>query len=946
MANRLAQRPGGIIGTGPSDKSEVPLRMKNYSELSIRLLFFASGFCGLIYEVGWAKILHKVVGCSLHAVTLVMAAFMSGLALGSFLAGQLTRRRTNGLKIYAYLEAGIGMFALLSPLVFAGLVPVYVGLHGLLNASAHVGHVLRFAICFLALVVPAALMGATLPTLTQYLDRLRPGLGRNLGYLYGFNTLGAMLGCFSAGFLFIPTFGIAWAVRGAALVNVAAAALALLIDKYVSAPTAAPSPAAYEGKSTYSTALLLVAFALSGFFSLGYEVLWTKAISLFIGNSVYAFSAMLTTFLFGLGLGGVVVAKFADRLKRPWFWLGLIEIAIGVSALASIVIFARFSYGDRFSNNSATPLWFKFTYSFLVTFLPTVLMGSLLPVAARIVVHSTATAGRGVGNLYALNTLGCMTGAAVTGLALIPLMGIQKSIVLLCALQMLLGLVMIKSGPGLPLRRRTAWAAAVPALVLAFTWVLPMQGKIYSSANRTGMPKSQSIYYREGAASVVEVLEDTNGNRFLIINGAINAAPYPVSVGLRAHRLISQLPLMLHPNARRLLLLGLGSGMTSGAASQFDDLETIDCAELSSDVVGAAGCFERWNHGVARSSTFNLTIEDGRNFILTSPGKYDVITLESIHPKWDAGNASLYSRDFYRLCQSRLNPGGFVSQWAPLNGISLGEFRTILKTFSEVFPHSSLWFAQTSGYLASTNAILLGAQEPLSIDTDRLLAAFERPNVARDLEEEGVADAFELLDSFIMEGEALRRFAGDEVPSNTDDHPILEYGPVVNQYEQILAALAPARISVRPYCLRPATRADSESFFANLQRRFEVSQLSIRGDLAHLRGDHNHAIGYYGAALLTDPGNRDTAEEFRNIQFASNYQFMKTIGIARYWRPEEIHRFLRIMFHREDKDAVLWTGRQYQLAGWHDAARVHYRQVLALDPRNAEATAYLLEIQE
>jgi len=204
---------------------------------------------------------------------------------------------------------------------------------------------------------------------------------------------------------------------------------------------------------------------------------------------------------------------------------------------------------------------------------------------------------------------------------------------------------------------------------------------------------------------------------------------------------------------------------------------------------------------------------------------------------------------------------------------------------------------------------LLGSKERLAVDTDRLLAAFARPLVARDLEEEGIDDAIELLDGFIMEGEVLRHFAGQDVPSNTDDLPILEYGPLVNRYEQILAALAPVRSSVRPYCLPPTSQADSGAFFAKLQRRFEVSQLSIQGDLAHLRGDHDHAIGYYGAALLLDPGNRDTAEEYKNIQFKGNYQFMVTFDKARSWRPEEIQRFLRIMFHRDDKAAVLWTGR-------------------------------------
>jgi spermidine synthase len=151
--------------------------------------------------------------------------------------------------------------------------------------------------------------------------------------------------------------------------------------------------------------------------------------------------------------------------------------------------------------------------------------------------------------------------------------------------------------------------------------------------------------------------------------------------------------------------------MTAGAALSFETLQTIECAELSREVAEASGYFESWNHEVARSPRFTLAFEDGRNFPLTAGRAYDVITLESIHPKWDAGNASLYSREFYELCKSRLNPGGFISQWAPLNGMTLREFRTIVRTFSEAFPHASLWFAKPTGYLASTNAILLGARE-------------------------------------------------------------------------------------------------------------------------------------------------------------------------------------------------------------------------------------------
>lgn len=924
----------------------------SWFEHSVRLLFFSSGFCSLVYEVVWAKTLHKIVGSSLHAVTLVMAAFMCGLAVGSLCGGRLTRSQAgNGLRTYAYLEAGIGCFALVSPWVYDQLTPVYVGLHHLFGASASVTHALRFVLCFLALIVPAAMMGATLPVVAHDLERRTPGLVRNLGFLYGFNTLGAMLGCFAAGFFLIRSLGIAWTVRGAALVNLTAAALALWISGH--APQAAAPPVADERSRSpgedqpgYRTRLLLPAFALSGFFSMGYEVLWFKAIGFFISNTAYAFSAMLTTFLLGLGVGGVLVGAFAGRLKRLWFAFGLIEILIGASALGSIVIFAKLSFPGHFANNSATPMWFKFVYSLLVMFVPTVLMGLLLPLAGRMLAGRTRATGARVGRLLAANTLGCVMGAAATGFVLIPALGIQKSILLLCGLQVLLGLVLLLSAPELPRRRRLAWALPVTALTLASVGLLPIRGNIYSSAGRMGMPEAEPIFYREGAASIVEVLASPDGNLDLVINGSLNASPYPVSVGLRAHRLISQLPLMLHPHPRRLLLLGLGSGMTAGAALPWGSLESIACAELSREVAQASDHFERWNHGVAKSPKFMLSFEDGRNFMLTSTRTYDVITLESIHPKWDAGNASLYSREFYQVCKSRLDPGGFVAQWAPLNGMTLHEFKTILRTFVEEFPHASLWFVQPTGYLASTNAILLGAREPLSIDTDHVLAAFDQPAIARDLAEEGIDDPTQLLDGFIMEGDALKRFAGQEVPLNTDDHPVLEYGPVVSHHEEIFAALASSRSFVLPRCRPPVARANAEAFFAKLRKQFEVSQLAIQGDLAHLRGEHDRAIGRYGAAFLLDPGNRRIVEEYQNVQFKGNYHFLVTSGRAGSWRPEEVHRFLRIMFHRDDMDAVLWTGRQYQMAGWHDAARMHYRHVLAVDPQRADAEAHLRELPE
>src|SRR5215471_11812238 len=309
-------------------------------------LFFLSGISGLLYEVAWTRMLHLLFGDTVLAVSTVLASFMAGLALGSFWSGRYVDHCPRVLALYAGLEAGIGASAVALPAVLQVLTPLYIWLHQYLHASFWLFSVVRFLLAFCLLFIPTTLMGATLPVLSRYMVRNTATLGWRVGTLYALNTAGAVLGCFAAGFLLLARYGLTRTVWIGAALNLAIALIVWIGTRW--GPTEArgaesppsqpdhevPAPAVQETMARR----VLACFALSGFAALSYEVIWTRALTFFIGNSIYAFSAMLTTFLCGLALGSLLCARCADRQPNPLAWLGSLQVVIGVYGLLSIAI--------------------------------------------------------------------------------------------------------------------------------------------------------------------------------------------------------------------------------------------------------------------------------------------------------------------------------------------------------------------------------------------------------------------------------------------------------------------------------------------------------------------------------------------------------------------------------------------------------------------------------
>lgn len=914
-------------------------------------LFFGSGFSGLVYEVVWVRILQTILGSTTYAVSIVLTAFMAGLAIGSFYAGRLIGKRAEALKIFGWIELGIGFFAFLSPVLLTALNPIYVWLHNEILNSFPLLNLVRFILSFAILIVPTAFMGATLPVLSKFFVKRESKLGTDIGGLYGFNTLGSMVGCFSTGFFLIEQIGVRRSIFLAALINLLIAAIIFILHRRFSNLWAAPSEdhsvkvkTKKETQAIYSTTLLrlvLLTFAVSGFVALGYEVLWTKAISFFAGNTSYAFSTMLTTFLCGLGVGSVIAMRFCDRMRSLLIGFGLAEILIGFCAILTIPMFARLFFlmePTPFGGSEATPVWLKFSYSFLAMLLPTLIMGAIFPLVSKIYTRSINQIGRSIGNIYSINTTGAILGSAVAGFVLIPLIGIQKSILLLATVNIVVGIILIACSPEMTFKRKCTLLVPIVLFTTILTSIVPVSGKIFSSIKRPTMPRGNSIYYKEGVTHIVEILESKDGTRHLILDGGINASTASTGVGMRVHMLMAQLPLLLHQNPRSILLIALGSGMTAGATLAFGSLETIDCPEISPDVVKAANYFSKWNHNILNSPRFNLYIEDGRNFVLTTARRYDIITTGIIHPKHSAGNASLYSRQYYEICKSKLNKGGIICQWVPLNGLKVSEFKLILKTFQEVFPHSTLWFAQTFGSWGNSNTLLIGTDDELRIDYNKLEKDLREDEIASDLKSEGIHNVFELLDCFAMSEKGLAEYVSDQIEITTDDRPLLEFGSVEMHYAEILADLASKREPILPHLINVGRSSeDSVHIYDKLQNYFEVSNKCIQGDIAALRKRYGKALAEYSAALKLAPHREDVRCQFLELQIQTHKYLAESLLKQKDRYGSDIEQYLQLLeVNPDDAEALFRTGYLYQKLGWLDAAIFQYEEALKLEPDNLE----------
>jgi spermidine synthase len=836
----------------------------------VLVLFFLSGACTLVYEVVWVRMLMLVFGVSVFAVSTVLTAFMAGLALGSAWFGRLVDRKGNGLRIYAYLEAGIGLFALAFPFILSRLDLLYTFIYRQLEGHDYLFSLIRFLICFLVLLVPTTLMGGTLPVLSKFIVRRRAAVGHGVGVLYAVNTFGAAAGCLAAVYFLMEQMGTLGATYTAAAANLGIAGIAFLLGR---SRTDSGREPAKRGRGREEPApdsstvsprvarLVFWGFALSGFTALGYEVIWTRLLATVLRiTTVQSVSTILIVFLFGLAAGGAFGARFVDRWRGLPSIFGGIELLLGLFALGSIAVFGAVPF--LMGALDALPAWWGhmlrlFVVAFGVMLVPTFLMGALFPIAGKIHVLGLGSLGRRIGNVYAVNTTGAIFGAFVTGFVLIPFLGTQNSVHLLAWLNIALGAAIVMLAPAIRIGSRAVVLASLVAPALLIVLFLPANHM--EKVLERSQPNSSLLFYDEDAGGTVTVHASPDGKRLLKVNGAGEVPTDRASI--RTFRLLGTLPFVVHPAPEEVLVIAFGGGITL-AAAELQKPRRIDCVEVVPGVFEAARFFSRYNNRVFErldADHFDVIVDDGRNHVLRTGRSYDVIISDATHPG-TTDSWILYTEEFYRLCQKRLRRDGVLAQWLPLHGLTAQDYGTILRTFRTVFPHATVWW--TRGY-----SVLLATPERLAVDLARVTERLGREAVKRDLFEVDLDDPVSFLSALALDEQAMSAFVASG-PINTDNRPYISF---TDRSRAGTATGLPAMIAMGPFLV---DRFDAESIqagkddLARLDRRLRARRHTFVADVALKLGDRQRALAELRQARTVDPGERAAARMLRGLESA------------------------------------------------------------------------------
>ncbi|HWE25124.1 MAG TPA: fused MFS/spermidine synthase [Myxococcales bacterium] len=742
---------------------------------AIPALFFASGGAGLVYEVIWSRLLKDLFGVTAHAVAAVLASYLLGLALGSWLLGPAADRARNPLRVYGLLEIGVALSALATSFLLPHLEPIHAWAATRLAPDSAALAGIRLALAAAVVVPPTLLMGATLPAMTRASVKSVAELGREVGLLYAVNTAGAVAGCALAGFALIGVLGVHPTLWLAVLTNLTVGGIALVIRL----EPALPAPAA--SSAPRDSFWILLAIAVSGIASLALEVIWTRVLILVVGTSTYAFVTMLTAFLIGIALGSALVRIFDPRIRDPRRLFGYVQLGIAAATLLSIPLFASLVIrGQRwmFELEQDWPALFaaQFGLAFAVMLVPTTLMGMTFPLASRVAVRAVDSLGRELGRLYGANTLGNIAGAILGGFFLIPAFGLQRAVALVALLNLATAAWAI-------LPRARSLLRSIPVaivLVSSAAFLIAWTPRPFSSMEES--EDDSVLYYREGLENTVKVIQrgaDAR-QRVMLVDGVRIGQS---STGLdQKQQVLAHLPFLLRPAnpPRKVLSIGLGTGILMGEVARHG-IDAGVCVELSPEVVEGARYFDSFNASVLDDRRVRIVVDDGINFLARSAERWDAIISDGKSRHGHVGNARFYSVDFYQSARQHLTPGGAMVQWVPLDQAS-GELRTIARSFSRVFPHFYLWVAQNSVFMT-------GQVEPLSLDLSQAQRLLDAPETA-DLRRYGWRSASELASLLIVDAEAARPWLEVENTVNSLEQPMLEFYSPSAQARPIPARVA------------------------------------------------------------------------------------------------------------------------------------------------------------
>lgn len=783
---------------------------RTYSTRSLKFVavcFLLSGATGLIYEVLWARMLGLVFGVTTLAISAVLAAFMGGLALGSVLASRFATRIVRAVRVYAVIELAIGVYALAVPLLFRLIDLLYAGVWQSLQPGFYGSAATRFVLASLVLIIPTALMGATLPVLVRAVTApVQRGI--SVTSLYTVNLVGAIAGTIAAGFFLLPGLGVNATIWIAALTNLAIGIFALLLDSrdrgQVISTSSNADKSTEQPASEYratGSAFWLGCALISGLVTISMQVVWSRMLSMIIGSSTYAFSIVLALFLTGLSLGAYFISrrKSSDprTVRRMVF---VVQLLIAASLFLSIRV-ANFtpallvSAGFRLGIKSWSGLMaLQIFAAALLILLPSVLMGMVMPLVLKWAEHPAGDVASGpptsatrlVGLSYAMNTLGAITGSVLTAFLLIP--GTTTRFTIFCVTSLCLITAGIAYEPRRPgadrglARGLAAGATAVVIVAVFIAWPKLNLNALSTGAydgyvrvlakSRGGVPESinddrpenhRLLMFEEGRTATVSVRRDW-GITSLAINGRTNGSD---TEDMPTQVFLAHVGLLAAPHPDNVLMIGFATGVTAGSVLQ-SPTKSLTSVELEPATLAASRYFEHVNNRPLTDPRLHMILDDARTHLRVNSALYDIIISEPSHP-WVPGVANLFTREFFTLGRERLRDDGVFVQWLQMYQLSTESLRSVLATYHQVFPYVLVF--RVRGETNGKDLILVGSRRPLSFDYIGERIGDSR--VAADLARIGMKRAEDVQAWFVTDETRLGPAVAGAV-INTDDNMHVE----------------------------------------------------------------------------------------------------------------------------------------------------------------------------
>jgi spermidine synthase len=730
----------------------------------VPILFFLSGFTGLIYELIWIRLFSIRFGQTYQALGTVLGVYLGGLAVGACAAGLLlTRYSRRGLMLYGAAEALTAIYALATPWLIEGTQTVLRLLYETGYTSTTAVSIARVMLCSAILLPATALMGASLPLLAAYCEKT----GRNsIESLYLVNLAGASAGAVLSGFVFLPAIGYLRSLAFACAINGAVGIAALASGKQLHAAQTGTRASESTSLPQLRASTWITAIFLTGNVCMLHEVVWGRIYGLLLGPTASTISLVLAIFLAGLAFGAILARRMTGDPRRclclaQFGCFGMLMWTYAsAGALPNII-------GDRVRLHYGSPPQIEAVKAAALgaTLLPlTVVLGVSFPLLMRIAPANGVDLHTRIGRMYGLNTAGCIAGALGTAWFLVPVLGTQATLLLGAVATVGLGVLLSKTLQ--PTLRILAIAGSTGALLLAI-FLLPrwrmssMTAGTYKYApyyGTTATADLEPVFLREGSAGTVTVRKE-GSSLVLAVEGKVDASD--AGGDLLTEKLLAHLPLMLTRDAKRVCLIGLASGVTAGAMLTHP-VDALDVVEISPDIVTASHFFDKVNGHPLEDTRTTLLVNDGRNHLALTSTKYDLIVSEPSNP-WIAGMNILFTEDFFRIVKRRLSLGGVFAQWFHIYNMPKGDLQRLLRAFVDVFPSAMLW------QLNDGDVLLTGFAEsaPMRIGN-------APPKAAADLDTVGVAAPRLLLNMYVMRDNDIRRFAGS-APANTDDNSLLEF---------------------------------------------------------------------------------------------------------------------------------------------------------------------------